>query len=518
MSDAGAIATPHYLATASGQKVLEAGGSAVDATIAAAAVLAVVYPHMTGLGGDSWSILKTTSGDTVAINGTGTHPRGVDVERMQSEHGGVMPLFGAASSPVPGAVKAWSTMHEVAGKLEWAFLLEDAISFARDGVPVAPALGRELKQLWPEISNDPAINAIFSSEHSGPKRVGETLVQPALEGSLRAIAAGGPDAFYAGALASALAQGMKSLGSVVEEEDFALQRSDRAPAISADFQGYRVSTAPPNSQGFTLLQILKVLERGGLKLGDPGSFGEVASLFACANTERETHLADPEFGHVDVNRLLSNDHVGELLRQSVHGSIEGSQPLPRASGDTVGIASIDSTGLAVSSLHSIFYAFGARVMDPGTGIILQNRSASFSLDPEHPAFLRPGSRPPSTLMPVLVDHPDGRLSAVATMGGRSQAQIQAQLIEHITQDCSPQEIVAKERFVVGAFGPSLENAVLTEKSLPAQAQSEAKRRGLMVVSTEGYDDRCGHSQIVQSGPKDFAVGSDPRSDGLAPPS
>ena len=130
MGSAGAIATPHYLATASGQKALDEGGSAVDAMIASAAVLAVVYPHMTGLGGDSWSIIRTASGETLTINGTGMHPRGVDVDQIRAGYGDAMPLSGAASSPVPGAVKAWSAMHGMAGKLDWSFLLEDAIALA----------------------------------------------------------------------------------------------------------------------------------------------------------------------------------------------------------------------------------------------------------------------------------------------------------------------------------------------------------------------------------------------------
>ena len=513
MGSAGAIATPHYLATASGQKALDEGGSAVDAMIASAAVLAVVYPHMTGLGGDSWSIIRTASGETLTINGTGMHPRGVDVDQIRAGYGDAMPLSGAASSPVPGAVKAWSAMHGMAGKLDWSFLLEDAIALANNGVVVAEALGRDLEQLWTAISADPGIRDTFSSGSSGPKQAGDLLVQPALAGSLRAIAQLGPEQFYSGALAARLVAGMRALGSVVTEDDFAQQEPDIAPALSTEFRGHLVSTAPPNSQGFTLLQILRVIERGGLSLDDPESLGTVATLFSRGNTEREAHLADPRFSERDIESLFSDEYVEAMVASARSGDSSDTASLPRASGDTIGIAAIDSNGLAVSSLHSIFYAFGAKVMDPGTGIILQNRSASFSLDPSHPAFLRPGARPPSTLLPVLVDHPDGRLSAVATMGGRSQAQIQAQLIERVTADEVPQEIVGQKRFVVGTFGPQLENAMVTEQQLSPEARAELERRGLMVFESEGYDDRCGHSQIVQRGPEGFAVGTDPRADG-----
>lgn len=513
MTKTGAIATPHYLASEAGQKALDAGGSAVDATIAAAAVLAVVYPHMTGLGGDSWSILRTAEGDTLAVNGTGMHPRGVDVSEMQSHNGEAMPLFGAPSSPVPGAVKAWSAIHDVAGKLDWSFLMEDAISLAENGVQVAPALARDLKQLWPEISRDPGISDTFSSTQSGPKQAGEALIQRALASSLTSIATEGPNAFYSGNLAPGIVNGMRALGSAVTEEDFALQESETLSALSVDYRGHQISTAPPNSQGFTLVQMLNVLERSGFDLDDPISFGKVVSLFSLGNAERDNYLADPRFAQIALDRLLSNDYADDLLRRSRDGHSENTQSQPRASGDTIGIAAIDSTGLAVSSLHSIFYAFGARVMDPGTGIILQNRSSSFSLNPEHPAFLRPGSRPPSTLLPVLVDHPDGRLSAVATMGGRSQAQVQAQLINRLTKNQSPEDVVAQNRFVVGAFGPLLEDAVVTETKLGDDERAEAKRRGFLVIESEGFDDRCGHAQIVQRGPNGFALGTDPRADG-----
>jgi len=516
MSSVGAIATPHYLATASGEKALDAGGSAVDAMIASAAVLAVVYPHMTGLGGDSWSIIRTAAGETLTVNGTGMHPRDVDVEQMRERHGETMPLFGAKSSPVPGAVKAWSAMHAMAGKLSWAFLLEDAISLASLGVSVAPALARDLDQLWADISQDPGIREIFSTANSGPKRVGDLLVQPTLANSLSALAESGPEALYVGALASRLVEGMRTLGSGVTESDFALQEPDILPAISTEFRGHRVHTAPPNSQGFTLLQILKVLERGDLRMADPGTFGTIASLFSRGNVERESHLADHRVSDTDIASLLSDDYLESMLQASRSGHDSDSPTHPRASGDTIGIAAIDSEGLAVSSLQSIFYAFGARVMDPGTGIILQNRSASFSLDPSHPAVLRPGARPPSTLLPVLVDSEDGRLSAVATMGGRSQAQIQAQLIERVTAEEHPQEIVGHNRFVVGAFGPQCENAVVTERTVSLDDRRELESRGLMVIEVDGYDDRCGHSQIVHAGPQGFLVGTDPRADGLAP--
>lgn len=513
MGQPGAIATPHHLASAAGEKALGAGGSAVDATIAAAAVLAVVYPHMTGLGGDSWSLLRSSAGETLAINGTGMHPRGVDVEALTATHGSSMPLFGAASSPVPGAVKAWGSLHAAAGRLDWSTLMADALALAKEGVEVAPSLARDLESLWPEISIDPGVRNIFSSARGGPKKVGETLHQPELALSLHALASDGPDAFYHGDLARQLSEGMRTLGSEVSAEDFALQESEILSPLRVTYRDHQVWTAPPNSQGFTLAQMLKILERNDVDLDDPDYRGTLASLFGLSNTEREEYLADPHFAEVNLEELLSNHHTQELFERARAGQSVSGNSQPRASGDTVGIAAIDANGVAVSSLHSIFYSFGARVLDPATGIVLQNRSASFSLNRHHRAYLRPGSRPPSTLLPVLIDHPDGTLSSIATMGGRSQAQIQAQLIGRITQGQSPEAVVAERRFVVGAFGPDLEEALVGEETVSDPVRKELGGRGFMVTDSDDFDDRCGHAQIVQINSRGFAVGSDPRADG-----
>ena len=510
----GGIATPHYLATSAGEKALARGGSAIDAAIAAAAVLAVVYPHMTGLGGDSWSLIRTPQGDTHALNGTGRHPRSVEPEQLRQRFGAAMPLLGPEASPVPGAVSAWGTMHELAGRLSWGELLEDAITLASAGAPVASALARDLASLWDELGADPGLRAVFSAPDGGPMRAGDCLIQPALSESLRAIASDGPGAFYSGALADRLTKGLQRLGSAVTQSDFLNQESELLAPISRHYRDHLVSTAPPNSQGFTLLQLLATLEQAGVDLDDTAHLGIAAALFSLANSERESYLADPAHGEIDVEWLLSSEHIDALVHAAQNGQLSSSAGKPRASGDTIGIAAIDESGWAISSLHSIFYAFGARVLEPQTGIVLQNRSASFSLDPSHPAYLRGGARPPSTLLPVFVDHPDGRLSAVASMGGRSQAQIQSQLISRLTKGHHPQDVTEMPRFVVGSFGPSLENAAVIERGLGDGKQ--ASEIGLLVVAVNGQDDRCGHSQIVQRDTATFLVGTDPRADGKEP--
>lgn len=512
----GAIATPHHLATKAGNKILEQGGSAIDAVIAAAAVLGVVYPHMTGLGGDSWSLIRTPGGETLALNGTGRHPAAADPEQLAAEFGGAMPQSGAQSSPVPGAVRGWAEMHKIGGKLDWGVLLKEAVTLAEEGAPVADALGRDLKDLWPELEHDPGLRGVFGQASAGPLETGALLRQPALAESLRMIGADGPDVLYRGLLAEKLSHGMRELGSTVSDHDFEQQKSDVVAPISGHYRGHLISTAPPNSQGFTLLQILAAIEHGGWDFADANSSVPLAYLCSLANEQRERFLADPSAGTVDIEALLATETIHHLVSQARKGSSGEENSNPRASGDTVGIAATDSSGLTVSSLHSIFYAFGARVMEPETGIILQNRSASFSLKPGHPAYLRPGFRPPSTLLPVLIDHPDGKLTTIASMGGRSQAQIQAQLINHIVKGKSPDFAVAQPRFVVGTFGPNLEEACVLEPGLPFRAGHMESNTDFLILNQQTHDDRCGHAQIVQADGTAFLTGTDPRADGLGP--
>lgn len=515
-NQSGVIATPHHLATGAGNRIFEKGGSAIDALIAAAAVLGVVYPHMTGLGGDSWSLIRTAGGETLALNGTGRHPAAADASSLASQFGGAMPQSGAQASPVPGAVSAWNEMHKIGGKLEWDVLLAEAILLAEEGAPVANALGRDLKDLWSELEQDAGLSKVFGRASGGPLETGALLLQPALAESLRSIAASGPEALYRGTLAEKLVGGMQALGSTVSHEDFQRQQSAVVSPISGHYRGHLISTAPPNSQGFTLLQMLAAMSQADFDFDDSNSSVPLAYLFALANEQRDRFLADPETGTVDIEALLASERIQYLLHQVRQGHSGAAEKKPRANGDTVGIAATDASGLTVSSLHSIFYAFGARVLEPQTGIILQNRSASFSLKPGHPAYLRPGFRPPSTLLPVLIDHPDGKLTTIASMGGRSQAQIQAQLINHIVKGKYPDFAVAQPRFVVGTFGPNLEEACVLEPGLPFRAGHVESNTDFLILNQQTHDDRCGHAQIVQSDGTAFLTGTDPRADGLGP--
>lgn len=513
----GVIATPHKLATACGQRMYSLGGSAIDAAIAAAAVLAVVYPHMTSLGGDSWSLVRTGGGKILAVNGTGSYPRAASVTELRARFGNTMPLFGPVSASVPGAVKAWEELHSLGGRLAWSVLFEDALRLAADGVPVAAALARDLRSLGAELTEDPGLRSIFFTSSGEPLEEGDLLVQPRLAATLKELSLHGPEALYTGSLAQKYVGALKNMGSSITAEDMRLQSAVVSETLTVALPKATVHTAPPNSQGFTLLQMLSVMQQAGTEApiveNNPGLS---AALFSLSNTERDQHLADPEAGSLDVANLLTPTYLDALAHRAHAREVEGVSGKPRADGDTVAIATLDEDGVSVSSLHSIFYAFGARVLEPETGILLQNRATSFSLHPDHPAVLVPGTRPPSTLLPVMIEHSDGSVSAVATMGGRSQGQIQVQLIERLLAGHTPQDVVNAPRIVVGAFGPNLENSVVAESACGDGVIQALRNAGWLVGVTKGFDDRCGHSQIATNRGETLAVGTDPRADAGAP--
>jgi len=507
----GEIATPHFLATQAGKKAFARGGSAVDATIAAASVLAVVYPHMTSLGGDSWSLFRDPSGRVTAINGTGMYPRDSSLEEFRSLFGEKMPLFGAITSSVPGALRAWETLHQLGGRLSWAELLEDALDLATQGVEVSGSLHRDLQDLGPEIGKDPGCRALFFHPGGHVLTQGEIFTQPGLAQTLSTIADHGPGAFYEGALAARFVEGMQALGSRITLEDLAAQSASVLEPLTMAVGEHTLYTAPPNSQGFVVLQLLKALDPHA----DRDDVATMAALFASSNDQRDSYLADPDHTEIDLEFLLSDQHIQQLLESTKAPRNTGQ---PRASGDTVAMSAVDSEGGAVSSLHSIFYAFGARVLEPNTGIMLQNRATSFSLQPDHPARLVPGGRPPSTLLPVIMEGPrsDGHgleIAAISAMGGRSQAQIQAQLITHLLRGKTAREAVSAPRFVVGAFGADLAEAAVVEKACGGAVIAGVEASGITAMVIEGWDDRCGHAQIVTLTENSLSVGTDPRADG-----
>lgn len=502
----GAIATPHTLATEAGRRAYEAGGNAVDAALAAAITTAVVYPHNTSPGGDVIALLRTPDGTVHCVNASGWAPAAHRLERLRERHGERLPARGIDTVTVPGAVAGWAALAGLGARLPWEAHFDHAITHARAGFGASHSLAFCLSMVWREVCGDPGLAAIFGRD-GRPIMRGEPIVQPALAETLGTIAAQGPGAMYGGAVGEALIGGLRPLGGVFERADFDEFRAETVAPISRPFGDLVVHTSPPNTQGFALLRTLAALQR------DPGGnrWTLLAESFFEGNQLRDRHLADPRFAEVRLDALIDGP-------TEVAPTTPTARP-HRPTGDTIGLVTADDDGYAVSLIQSVFKLFGAGILEPTTGLIVQDRGASFSLESSSPNRIGPRKRPAHTLMPVLATHRGGLRFANATMGGTGQPMIHTQLLLRLLQGATPQEAVAAPRFVVGPNRPGdTERTLYAEAGVPDEAIGAFLARGFHVVSVPDRTELLGHANVIAVGPDGrLLAGSDPRADGRAEP-
>ncbi|WP_431900502.1 gamma-glutamyltransferase family protein [Nonomuraea sp. bgisy101] len=482
MSYTCAVATPHTLATDAACDAVRSGGNALDAALAAAATLAVVYPHNTSVGGDLIALVRTPDGRVTCVNASGPAQSRADRAALAARHGDAMPVTGPDTITVPGAVAGWDALHEAGAARPWPAHFEAAVRHAA-ATPVVRGLAEAIADADELIAADPGMREVFRPG-GRPLAAGDTLRQDALAATLAELAAHGPATLYGGPLGARLSDWLGL-------DDLARFEVERTAPLSRAFRGYEVHTSPPNTHGFLLLQAL-------------GARGPLAAAFHRGIADRAAYLADPRFVPVDVDTLLDPDRPDLVAPAS---AVSG-----RATGDTVAVVTADSDGLAVSLIQSLFHGFGSGVLDPSTGILLHNRGSFFSLDPASPNVIAPGKRPAHTLMPVIVTK-DGRPAWVAgTMGGKAQPQILTQVLLRLLEGADPAAAVAAPRFVVGGLEVGQrEDTISAEADLPELGELAAT--GAPLVELPSRSEWVGHAQVVAADP--FAAGSDPRSDGSA---
>lgn len=500
----GAVSSSHHLATEAGARALRAGGNAIDAAIAAAAALCVVYENNVALGGDLVALVRDPQGKVHFVNATGRAASGETLEALRERHGDELPFRGIDTIPVPGGVRGWEALAELGGRLGWRERLADALAYARDGHPTARSVARAILRNRDLLAADEGASAVFLTDGE-PLAEGDPLVQPALARTLEAIAEGGPGAFYEGELARAWVDGLRALGSRISIDDVASYRPRIEEPISLRAFGVEVVTSPPNTQGFGLLRAVRAVEQSGIV--DPLGAGaaELARAFAEANMVRARLLSDPEVSGIDARRLMDAE-----------ASLDGPSRDVRPTGDTVGLVAVSEDGWAVSLVQSVFKAFGAGILEPRTGVLFQNRGTSFSLDPAHPAVFTPGARPPHTLMPVLVLR-GGRLAhAQATMGGQGQAQIHTHLLLRLLAGASAIEATSAPRWVVDSVADGAATApVIFETDAEATAREALEAGPFDLTIVPPRDEALGHSNVIGVTAEGLDAASDPRSDGSA---
>lgn len=515
----GAVATPHSLATAAGVEAYRDGGNAIDAALAAAAMLTVVYPHQCSLGGDVFALIDNAREPTCSVNGSGAAPGAVSAGAMRSRYAEI-PDNGPDSITVPGAVAAWGTIHERGAQLPFGRLLMPAARVAAEGVPVTPSLERGIRFRSAALRADEAMRSRFLPQGE-PLKVGALLRQPELAVTFERLAREGPADFYSGCIARELTAGLRRLGCPLTLEDLKEHRTEVCEPLSIGHSGGEILTSPPNSPGFALLETIAALDAVTIPidpLGDNAGYLLVALLLAIE--DRDRYLGDPRRSPVLLSRLLSTESLERRFRERYAKCSVDRHSLRETTGhgDTVAVCAIDSHGTAVSLIQSVFQTFGSALIEPATGVILHNRARGFSLSTGAPNEWAPGERPAHTLTPLLIRRAGRIAAALGTMGGRAQPQILAQLLPGSLDLLRPLgEVVRAPRWVFGARDIDFDAAtVAIEADAPEHLDGRLSLDGLRCVRIPPLDERVGHAQVVRvAGDGTLEAASDPRSDGAA---
>ncbi|MBA2382589.1 MAG: gamma-glutamyltransferase [Chloroflexi bacterium] len=535
----GAVVAPHHLATAAGLAMLRAGGHAVDAAIATNAVLGVVLPSGSGIGGDAfWLIWDEASGVQTALNGSGRAPAAADQAALRASGLATIPFRGPLAVTVPGAVRSWADAHDRHGRLSRAEILAPAIALAWDGFPAWDGFISAVEGVLPDVVEAMGERSGFERvyrPHGRPWRPGERVRLPALAETLERLADVGFEDFYDGDLGERQARGLAAAGSAIGVADLRAHVSTWTNPIATEYRGVRVTTHPPNSSGIVALELLNILE--AFEPPPVGAFGqngvedarwihlgiEAAKL---AIADRDRWLTDPAFLDIPVERLTSSEYARDLAAgiDLERASRPAASTNPRGGG-TIYLATVDADGNVVSLIESNYMGFGSGVVDPETGVHYQNRGSYFSLDPAHPNVLAPGKRTLHTLLPGMLFRPGERRPWVVTgsMGGDAQPQIHAQVVSALVDGAVDvaTAVGAPRWFVDGNehFAPPVD--VRVERRYSPAILDALEAMGHPVTRTIPFNGNLGHAhaiELVDGGPADadgsLAAATDPRSAGL----
>ncbi|HTO48877.1 MAG TPA: gamma-glutamyltransferase [Burkholderiales bacterium] len=523
----GLVSCPHALASAAGVAILQAGGSAVDAAIAAGAALSVVYPHMTSVGGDAFWLIYDASKKAVRyLGGGGRAAASASIEAMRARGLSAVPYRGAlpGTLTVPGGVASWCEAHAAYGKVPLARSLDAAIGYARDGFPVSARVAQQIESAAAENVFNAEARAIFTPGGSLP-RAGTKLANPDLARTLERIAEGGRAGLYAGETARELARFARDTGGFFDEADLRAQGAAWGEPVSTTYRGVTLYETPAPTQGFTVLEMLNLVEpfdAGRWEFLGPDHVHFLVQAKQLAYHDRDRHLADPEFAPVPIDRLISRAYADERRTLIDPARALGWDRVPSygsLKGDTVFVAVVDAEGNAAALIQSLYGFFGAGVVAGGTGVVLQNRSAYFTLDPAHPNRLEPGKRPLHTLIASLALRDGGLWQVFGCMGADGQPQIHLQAyVATIDFGLDIQEAVEMPRWLSGRFSLGEPRDLLNiEGRFPAPTLAELERRGHVLNRWGPWNELAGHAHgiVIDPASGSRVGGCDPRSDGAA---
>jgi gamma-glutamyltranspeptidase/glutathione hydrolase len=508
----GMVATSQPLASAAGLHILQRGGNAVDAAVAAAAVLSVVEPMMVGPGGDLFAIVwDAKKKELKALNASGRAPQAASLDELKKRGFDKMPQSGIHAVTVPGAVDGWAKLLERHGTMKLAQVLQPAIEYAERGFPVTDVIATD----W-QVGMGFQENRDFAATWlpgGKPPAAGDLFVNPHLAGTLRKIAADGPDVFYRGEIARKIVQFCREQGGLHTLDDFARQTSNWVDPISTTYRGYTVYEMPPNTQGMVALQMLNILEGYDLKSLGHNSAAYLHLLVEAkkqAFVDRGRHIADPAVYQAPLERLLSKDYAAEMRKRIDPTRVaEQTASGPRGGEDTTYLSVVDKDRNVVSFIQSIFSAFGSGLSASDTGVILHNRGAGFSFDPASPNKLEGGKRPFHTIIPAMAFKDGKPWLSFGVMGGDMQAQGHVQVLLNILEfGMDVQQAGEQPRLRHFDSGLALESAI------GADVRKALEAKGHKLTMSPGM---FGGYQAILIDPRTGALagGSDPRKDGAA---
>jgi gamma-glutamyltranspeptidase len=517
----GMVTAPHHLTAEAGLSVLREGGNAIEATVAMAAALTVVYPHMTGIGGDGFWLIAAPGQDPVAIEACGRAAAAATPELYASQGLSSIPWRGPlAANTVAATVSGWGEVlkfsAEHGGRLPLSRLVEDAVWHAEHGFAVTQSQHDLTAQKQPELQDQPGFAARFLPD-GRPPATRSLMTLPALGATLKRIGAAGPEDFYRGALAKAIAADLAKAGSPVSADDLARHQARRRAPLSVDLKAARLFNFPPPTQGLSSLMILALFERLGVTEAE--SFDYLHGLVEATKQAfiiRDRIVGDPDHLPEPPEKYLDAALL-DLLATKIDRRQALPWPQPASGGDTTWMGAIDGQGLSVSFIQSIYFEFGSGCVLEETGINWQNRGSSFLLQDGGPRQLVPGRMPFHTLNPAMARFGDGRTMVYGTMGGEGQPQTQAAIYSRYAMyGQGLQQAITAPRWLLGkTWGENSVTLKLESRFDPALVAG-LEAAGHNVELLEAFTGTMGHAgAIVRHADGVLEGASDPRSDGTA---
>jgi len=514
------VVAPHHLASQAGQRVLAEGGNAIEAMIAAAATIAVVYPHMNSLGGDNFFLIG--DGDVpLAIDGCGGAAGAANREFYRSSGSTTIPSRGPlAALTVAGVASGWkmalAESSRRGGTLPLSRLFEDAIHHAKNGAPVSGTLHRNAAEKRIELEEVPGFAQTFLTDGRAIAE-GSILKLPSLAATFEQLGKTGLDDFYRGDVANAIATDLEAAGSPITLADLKEYSALLVTPLTLDLSVGTIHNLPPPTQGLASMIILGLFDRLGIDAADglPYLHGLVEAT-KLAFEVRDTTITDPSYMTVDPQSFLTSKALDEMVTRI---NLAHAQPWPKVaeSGDTVWLGAIDKDGLAVSMIQSIYWEFGSGVVLPQTGIVWQNRGTSFSLDKNSHNALMPGRRPFHTIQPAMARLKDGRLMVYGCMGGEGQPQTQAATFtRHVFHEQALHEAIDAPRWLLGRTWGTDHSSLRMENRFNPAVIDAMRAAGHEIDLVGDYDEVMGHAgAIVRQTDGTILGASDPRCDGSA---